>query len=279
MDWQDYTPDGEAAHAVPGTLKLLPQLHSPELDNARDILVYLPPSYGEADRRWPVIYMHDGQNLFDDATAFAGAWHVEEAIARTSRSGLEAIVVGIPNLGEGRLEEYSPFVDPENGGGRGDAYLEFIVRTLKPIVDADFDTIPDRYATGIAGSSMGGLISLYGFFRHPDVFGYVGAMSPALWFAERAIFGYLERAPKVPGRIYLDVGTGEGTDTVNDVRRMRRLLTTKGYRQGRELLCVVEPGAHHMESAWRRRLPREISFFLSRIARAGAGAGGEAAAG
>jgi predicted alpha/beta superfamily hydrolase len=102
-------------------------------------------------------------------------------------------------------------------------------------------------------------------------------MSPALWFAERAIFGFLERAPPVPGRIYLDVGTGEGTDTVNDVRRMRRLLTTKGYRQGRELLCVVEPGAHHMESAWRRRLPREISFFLSRIARAGAG--GEAATG
>jgi predicted alpha/beta superfamily hydrolase len=267
MDWQDYTCGSDAE---PGSLKLLPQLHSPELDNVRDILVYLPPSYGEAERRWPVIYMHDGQNLFDDATAFAGAWHVEEAISRTSRSGLEAIVVGIPNLGEGRLEEYSPFIDPENGGGRGDAYLEFIVRTLKPIVDADFRTIPDRYATGIAGSSMGGLISLYGFFRYPDAFGFVGAMSPALWFADRAIFGYLERAPKVPGRIYLDVGTGEGKDTVDDVRRMRRLLTTKGYRQGRELLCVVEPGAHHMESAWRRRLPREISFFLSRIARAGA---------
>jgi predicted alpha/beta superfamily hydrolase len=115
-----------------------------------------------------VIYMHDGQNLFDDAIAFAGAWHVEEAIGRPAGSGLEAIVVGIPNMGRQRLEEYSPFVDPENGGGSGDAYLEFIVRTLKPMIDADFDTRPGPLRTGIAGSSMGGLISLYGFFRHPE---------------------------------------------------------------------------------------------------------------
>jgi predicted alpha/beta superfamily hydrolase len=262
MQWQDYPSDDTGGHTVTGTLKVLRRLHSPQLDNERDILVYLPPSYPGGGKRYPVIYMHDGQNLFDGATSFAGEWHVDEAMEHASRAGLEALVVGVPNMGEQRCDEYSPFADPQHGGGRGDLYLDFLVDTLKPIIERDFATNPAREATGIAGSSMGGLISLYALFRNVETFGYAGAMSPALWLADRAIFGYVEAAPYVPGRIYLDVGTQEGEAEVADVRRMRELLARKGYREGDELLYVVEPGGYHREAAWARRLPREIRFFL-----------------
>src|SRR5690606_36058402 len=166
-----------------------------------------------------------------------------------SRTGREAIVIGIPNMGAHRVDEYSPFHDPRHGGGRGGLYLDFLVHTLKPLVDRDLRTLPRREHTGILGSSMCALISLYGYFRHPRVFGFVGAMSPAFWFAHRAIFGALGDAPHVPGRIYLDVGTREGTATLRDARWMRTLLHRKGYDAEHELLYVEEAGAHHSEAA------------------------------
>ena len=263
-DWQDYLPPTPGGHhTVSGTLKVLPGLESPQLGNRRDILAYLPPSYRRNPRRrYPVLYMHDGQNLFDDATSFSGEWRVDETLEEASRSGLEAIVIGIPNSGEGRLDEYSPFEDPGHGGGRGDRYLDFLVRTLKPIVDRDLRTLPRREYTGIAGSSMGGLISLYGYLRHPRIFGFVGAMSPAFWFARRAIFDTARAAPYVPGRIYLDVGTREGAATLRDTRQMRSLLHSRGYDAEHELRYVEEPGAHHSEAAWAGRLRGALEFLL-----------------
>src|SRR5919199_775617 len=127
-----------------GTLKVVKDVYSPELHNTRDILVHLPASYEAAGRRYPVIYMHDGQNLFDDATSFAGAWHVDEALAALDCEDVEAIVVGIPNLGPKRIDEYSPFVDAHRRGGSGDRYLRFIIQTLKPLIDREFRTLPDR---------------------------------------------------------------------------------------------------------------------------------------
>ncbi len=263
--WQDY--GGE----VDGTMKVLPGLESPELGNRRDILLHLPPSYGRSTRRYPVVYMHDGQNLFDPGTSFGDEWAVDRTMEAASPDGLEAIVVGIPNLGEARLDEYSPWRDRRHdAGGRGAAYAEFIVRTLKPIVDRDFRTLPARESTGIAGSSMGGLISLYAFFRHPQVFGFAGAMSPALWFAGRSIFPFVAERPFAPGRLYLDVGTNEGREALHDVRRMKDVLARKGYRAGRELMYVVEMGGQHNERAWARRLRRALHFLLGVPPREGA---------
>lgn len=262
--WHNYPqPDDPAEHTVVGTVKKMEQLHSPQRDNHRDLFVYLPPSYSSGTQRYPVVYMHDGQNLFDRATSFADEWHVDATMEAASETGLEAIVVGIPNMGEERCNEYSPFTDVKHGGGCGDAYLDFVVQTLKPLIDRDFRTRPEREHTGIAGSSMGGLISLYAYFRHPEVFGFAGIMSPALWFAERAIFPYLEAVPHVPGRLYLDVGTREGEGELSDVRRLRQLLVTKGYRLGRDLLYVEEPGGRHTEAAWARRLRKELQFLLT----------------
>src|SRR5690348_4734548 len=133
--WLDYPQAAGTGHTVVGTLKIYLGLWSPQLQNRRDILVYLPPSYSTGQRRYPVVYMHDGQNLFDDATSFVGEWKVDETMETLSKEGIEAIVVGIPNQGEQRLDEYSPFRDRLRHGGRGDAYLSFVVRTVKPLID------------------------------------------------------------------------------------------------------------------------------------------------
>ena len=132
-------------------------------------------------------------------------------------------------MGEARLREYTPFVDARLGGGDGDAYLAYLERTVKPLVDRRFRTRPERDATGVFGSSLGGLISLYAFFRAPETFGFVGAMSPSVWFANRVVLTYIERDGTPPGRLYIDTGTDEGSNTLRDARQLASLLTRKGY--------------------------------------------------
>jgi predicted alpha/beta superfamily hydrolase len=206
--------------------------------------------------------MQDGQNLFDDAKAFAGEWGVDECLDRMALDGMEAIVVGVANMGVERFEEYSPFPDRKHGGGDGDSYLAFLVDTLKPLVDGRFRTRPDRRSTGMLGSSMGGLISLYAFFARAETFGFAGAMSPSLWYGGRRIFDAVGHAPAARGRIYLDVGTAEGESTVRDARRMRELLIGKGYVPGATLGYIEEAGARHSERAWANRLEATLRFLL-----------------
>lgn len=276
-DWLDYQDAYEGGAArVAGTVKVLRDVRSAELGNARDILVYLPPSYASANRTYPTLYMHDGQNLFDEATSFAGEWRVDEALEELAEEGIEAIVVGVPNTGADRLHEYSPFHDARFGGGGAADYVKFIVETVKPLVDSAFRTTGEREGTATIGSSMGGLISLYAFFERPDVFGAVGAVSPSVGFARGALIDYLERARFVGGRIYLDVGTHEGRPRSRDplelrrrpaayvrmVRDARDLLVRKGYREGPDLLYVEEVGAVHNEAAWAERLPQLLRFLL-----------------
>ncbi len=237
-------------------LDVLQGVHSPELGNRRDVLVYLPPTYRVSRRSYPVLYMHDGQNLFDPATSFAGEWGVGRVMNAAARRGLEAIVVGIPNMGEDRIEEYSPF-------HRGADYASFLSDTLKPLVDERFRTRRSRSDTIIAGSSMGGLISLWAFFRQPATFAAAGVLSPSLWFEDGAIFSELDRSPFVPGRIYLDIGTQEGAKHVANARRMRDLLSRKGYRLGRDLRWLESRSGGHDERSWGRRFARALPFLLA----------------
>ena len=262
-DWQDYVAHEHNDERAHGPLKILHGVHSPQLGNTRDITVYLPPSYpASGERRYPVFYMHDGQNLFDAKTSFAGEWDVDGLIDAVSGEGLEAIIVGIPNMGAERCNEYSPFDDPKHGPGKGDAYLAFVTDTVKPIIDADFRTLTTPEQTAIVGSSMGGLISLYAFFKRPDVFGLTGVMSPALWYGQRKIFEFLQSASHQRGRIYVDVGTKEGSEELRDVTRLRDQLLDLGYRHGDDLLLIVDFGAGHNEQAWARRLKKMLEFFL-----------------
>jgi len=263
-EWMEYPRE-----AITGTLKVLKDVQSPQLGNARDVLVLLPPSWPRERRRWPVVYMQDGQNLFDPATSFAGAWKVDETMAVLSREGIEAIVVGIPNTGSQRLDEYSPFQEPGHGGGKGDAYLDFVASTVKPLVDAEFPTDRGRESTGILGSSMGGLISLYAFFRRSEVFGFCGAMSPAFWFGRAGLFDVVRKVPLVEGRIYLDTGTREigrlpfrRAFRRNSAGEMYRLLRQKGYVDGVDLRYVCEKDGEHNEASWGRRLPDALRFLL-----------------
>ncbi len=252
--WEDYPKGGQ--HTVVGTVKIGKEFLSPELGNKRDVLVCLPSSYNDDNRRYQVLYMHDGQNLFDRATAFAGQdWQVDETLGKLKSEGLETIVVGLNNIGDQRLKEYNPFA--EFHGGRGEHYLDFIINTVKPAIDRGFRTLPGQAHTGMMGSSMGGLISLYAFFRYPEVFSFVGAMSPSFWFAKGAIYDYVTEAAINPGKVYLDNGTHE-----NSAQRMYRLLSRKGYRSDQNLLYIVDEGAGHEEAAWAGRLPGALRFLL-----------------
>jgi predicted alpha/beta superfamily hydrolase len=259
---------------------------SPQLRNRRVVDVYLPPSYAEGRKRYPVLYMQDGQNLCDPTTAFAGTWGLLDVLAELARGGLELIVVGIHHRGRERITEYGPFPDRRYGLGKGPRYVKFLTTTLKPRIDRRFRTARERDTTAILGSSMGGVISLYAFFKYPRVFGAVGAMSPALWYGDRQIFDVIGDArpqslptslragrsmsrragPSTslrPGRIYLDMGTEEGAVALRDARLMADWLEHAGYRPGQSLMWVQEAGGRHSEHDWSRRLGRAIRFLFA----------------
>jgi predicted alpha/beta superfamily hydrolase len=268
------------------------QLRAPGLTiSDRRIHIYTPPGYAASTARYPVLYLHDGQNMF--TPGMFGDWLVDETldamVARGQMRGM--IIVGIDNSAR-RWDEYSPWVninmnawfDPRytapTQGGEGDAYIEFIVTTLKPEIDRRYRTLADRDHTGIGGSSMGGLISVYAGYVHPDVFSKVMAMSSAVWFAERGgawlsdnqLVSYLRgRRPPSDVRFYLDVGTTERSrDTEPDVldRQGQPVTYSRAYLEGVEAVAAalrdagvtearlrvrVDSGAVHNESAWARR--------------------------
>src|ERR1043166_6779096 len=238
------------------------EIWSPQLRNRRAVDVYLPDGY-DARQRHPVVYLQDGQNLSDPSTAFGGTtWQLDDGLHWLYDRGRHPIVVGIHNTGEARLAEYSPFPDRRHGGGAGDRYVRFLIDTVKPRIDAAYRTRRDRDSTVIGGSSMGGLVSAYAFFRRPSPFGRAIVMSPSIWFGEREILRFVERARQTRGRVYLDVGTAEGAGTVRDVRALARLLRARGF--SRETLAYVEARGHqHRESDWARRLPAALEFVLS----------------
>ncbi|HYT68477.1 MAG TPA: alpha/beta hydrolase-fold protein [Vicinamibacterales bacterium] len=238
------------------------EVWSPQLRNRRGVDVYLPASYSEGRRRYPTVYMQDGQNLSDPSIAFGGTtWRLDDGLYWLAQRGIEPIVVGLYNTA-GRLAEYSPFADPKHGGGDGDRYARFLIDTVKPRIDGEFRTRKDRDDSVIAGSSMGGLISLYTFFRRPSPFGRALVMSPSIWFGAGAILPFIERARTPRGKLYLDVGTSEGAETLNNARATNRVLRRKGYR--RENLWYLESeGARHSESDWAWRWPQALQFLLT----------------
>ncbi len=253
--------DDEGADAP--ELLHLDGVEHPALGGGRDVIVALPPAAVRIPgRRFRVLYMHDGQNLFDPETSFAGDWQLGPTLAHHARLGRHAIVVAVPNGRERRVNEYTPFEDTVRGGGAADAYLTFLADVLKPLIDSHFPTLPGREFTSIAGSSLGGLLSIYAHFRRPDIFGASAVLSPALWFADGAIHRYITDAPAVGGRIYLDVGIEEGPDELADVRRLRDQLVARGYRLDDTLRYVEEEGADHHESRWGGRFRDALPFLL-----------------
>jgi len=280
-DWQSYT-ELHPQHTVVGDLGIKQNVYSPQLDNERDVFVYLPPSYANGEKSYPVVYMHDGQNLFDHFSSFSDEWQVDEAMTILAENACEAIIVGLPNLGEERIREYNPYSHPQNKQivAKGDAYIRFIIETVKPLIDSEFRTLKQAEHTGIAGSSLGGLISLYGFLHYQNIFGFCGALSPAYWFADGGLLKSIEEYSVGNGKIYLDIGTLEGVSPNNtgkdrdvecesqdnvyvcDVRSLRDTLLNKGYRLNETLIYIEDEGARHNEQAWARRFPTAIRYLL-----------------
>jgi predicted alpha/beta superfamily hydrolase len=240
------------------------------LGNVRAVWVYLPPTYLENTAwRAPVVYMHDGQNLFDPALAFGGnEWQVDETMNQAASDGsiAEAIVVGPANGGSARIDEYTPTNTAMYGGGRGDLYLRFLVEELKPVIDRDYRTRPERGSTAVMGSSLGGLISTYAGVTRPETFGLVGALSPSTWWDGRWILGSVagvRAAPNRPLRVYVDSGNaGTSMDDVANTAQLAQAWRDRGYAEGATLLHVVQDGATHSERFWAQRLPGALRFLL-----------------
>ncbi|MGE0482204.1 MAG: alpha/beta hydrolase [Phycisphaerae bacterium] len=251
---------------------------SPQLKNKRTVLVYLPPGYEKnTDERYPVFYMHDGQNIFDAATSFAGAeWAVDETAEQLIADGRirKPIIVGIYNNAD-RMHEYTPWSDAQRGGGgRADAYLAFIIETLKPMIDRTYRTLPDREHTAIGGSSLGGLVSLYAAARHPDVFGAAAVVSPALWWNDRAILDVVKNAELHKSiRLWIDIGTDEAvaktplesfSRALQDSRDLTQILKGKGLVEGRDFRYEEVSGGVHHESSWANRIDRILLFLYGK---------------
>lgn len=253
-----------ASTAQPNVQVLPAPFSMPGLKRERTVRLYLPPGYERSREHYPVLYMHDGQNLFDEATAYAGKeWGVDEALNRLAREqNLRVIVVGIDNGGADRIHELNAWDNPAYGKGEGARYMAFIVEVLKPWVDAHYRTLPDRRHTAIMGSSMGGLISSYAVSHYARVFASAGIFSPAYWMAPQ-VFSDTEKHPPPRGeRIYFYAGGSENELMVPDMKRMVTVLRSTGLPAS-NLEVHVDPVGRHNEDAWRAEFPRAVRWLFS----------------
>ena len=234
----------------------------------RDVLVYLPPGYrAQAPRRYPVLYLQDGQNLFDGDTAYVRGqeWQVDETAERLIRaSEVEPlIIVGVYNAGELRIDEYTPAPDAKGRGGAAGRYARFLVHELKPFIDSEYRTLGDPPNTGLGGSSLGGLATLHIGLTHPHVFGKLAVHSPSVWWNGREILARVEDLPaKPPLRIWLDIGTHEGAGTLADARMLRDALSAKAWRDGKDLWYHEARGGSHSEAAWAARVSPMLRWLF-----------------
>ncbi len=244
------------------------KFHSEILPDDRAVLVYLPEQYLEQEeRRFPVLYLHDGQNLFDGRTSYIAGhtWKAHTTSDRLSREGKvePLILVGIANTGLRRMAEYTPTHDFKLGGGEGRSYGRLLMEELKPFIDRTYRTLTGPENTGLGGSSLGGLVSLYLGFENPGIFGKLAVMSPSLWWDHRSILTIVNRTePRPELRIWLDVGTAEGARHVRDAELLNHLLIDRGWRKNVDLTFLKAEGAVHDEDAWSTRFEQVLRFLF-----------------
>jgi predicted alpha/beta superfamily hydrolase len=269
--WADQGGAPPAASTVTGTVRYLRDVTSRHLPRKRDIIVWLPPDYdANPKRRYPVLYMHDGQNLMDAATSFSGEWRVDETAQQLVRAGEvePLIIVGVYNT-EDRFFEYTQVKDTGEyahlGGGNADAYGRFLVEELKPLIDKTFRTRPGPTDTGLVGSSLGGLVTMYLGLNYPGTFRRLGVVSPSVFWANRDILNRVKGLRRKPAsRIWVDIGTEESKgsqETVEDTRLLRDALVGRGWVLGKDLQYVEVPGAFHTESAWAERFDDILRYL------------------
>ena len=252
---------------VAGDLRVL-DFESEVLATTRKVAVWTPPGYDTDNvSRFPVLYMHDGQNVFDPATAFREEWQVDDTAASLieHRAIDPVIVVGIYNAGDARIDEYTPSVDPKQGRGGGlVAHGRMLVEELKPWIDATYRTLPSAASTALGGSSLGALATLSVGLRYPTAFSKLAVHSPAVWWNDREIIKQVDALPQqLPLRIWLDAGTAEGGTVIPDVRALRDALVRKGWRVGEDLSYLEVKGAGHDERSWAKRVAPMLRFLFA----------------
>ncbi|OEK03830.1 esterase [Roseivirga sp. 4D4] len=234
----------------------------PGQDEPRTIRVYTPPGYAESDDSYPVLYMHDGQNLFEDSTSFAGEWGIDETLDSLSiKSGFNLIVVGIDNGGENRIHELTAWDHPQYGKAEGEAYMSFIIDIVKPYIDGNYRTKPDQSNTAIMGSSLGGLISHFAIYQYPDVFSKAGIFSPSYWWGT----GPFEQVDNtdLPSNIRLNflMGEKEGENMVVPMQRMVQKILERGHASDR-LTSKINPEGEHNEKFWRGEFAEAVLWLF-----------------
>ena len=245
---------------TPHVQVMAPAFDMKPLQRKRRIWLYLPPDYAYSKRSYPVIYMQDGQNLFDNATAYAGEWGIDKYLA-TLPDAQNAIVVGIENGGVHRLAEYTPIPHPQHGGGEARAYLDFVAFQLKPHMDSHYRTLAGRENTCLWGSSLGGLLAFWGAVTYPHVFGKIGAFSPSFWivpdWAHHVETAYYQPEP----RIFVLGGGKEGKYMVAHCRQAAKILRSKGLTRKDIKLKIVQEGEHN-EHFWATQFPEAYQFLM-----------------
>jgi len=249
--WKDDAPEKPKPNTASANVLIIDTaFYMPQLNRYRRIWIYLPPSYKQTkNKNYPVLYMHDGQNLFNEQTAFSGEWGVDECLDSLAQIlNKDCMVVGIDNGGDKRMTEYNPYDDDKYGKGEGKQYLDFIAKTLKPYIDSNYRTLKDANHTFIAGSSMGGLISMYALVQYPDVFGTAGVFSPSFWLTPQLYKDVAAVKWQKKLRIYFYAGEKESATMIRDMQKMFNIIKDKNC-------CHVDditfPLGQHNEKYWR----------------------------
>ncbi|MCB0447102.1 MAG: alpha/beta hydrolase [Gelidibacter sp.] len=222
-------------------------IEAPQLDTQKKIWVYLPKSYENSEKSYPVIYMHDAQNLFDVETSYVGEWKVDEYLDTISNN--ESIIIGIEHGNEKRIDELTPYKHEKYGGGKGDLYLDFIISTLKPKIDSTFKTLKDAKHTTIFGSSLGGLMAFYAVIEFPEIFGNAGVFSPSFWINPEIYDLVSQSTINKNTKFFFLIGTEESETAVSDQQKMVDLLYKKGVDANQIKNNIIEGGQHN-EAFW-----------------------------
>jgi len=259
---------GTLMEAGAGELRRHTGFRSRHLPTPRDVVVYVPAIYNKNPHaRFPVLYLQDGQNLFDPATSFIPGmdWEVGRTADRLIAQGAiePLVIVGIYNAGQKRVREYTPSRDRRLGGGGADRYGKMVLTELKPFIETNYRIAGGPTNTGLGGSSLGGLLTLYLGLKFPEHFGRLAILSPSLWWNQRWILDFAaRRRMKSRPRIWLDAGTQEGKHTIDDARKLREILVKKGWRLGADLDFEEIEGGQHNEAAWAQRVGPFLQFLF-----------------
>jgi predicted alpha/beta superfamily hydrolase len=257
--WKDASMQEPRKHTASKNVHIIDTaFYIPQLNRHRRIWIYLPPDYSSSQKKYAVLYMQDGQNLFDEFTAAFGEWGIDEALDTLSTSNKSMIVVGIDNGGEKRMSEYDPYGYDRFGKGEGKEYIDFLVSTLKPFIDTHYRTKKDVAHTFIAGSSMGGSISFYAILEHPKIFGAAGIFSPAFWIAKQLNDEVKNKAATAKGKFYFYAGGSESKTMISDMQNIIDILRNNSKAQ---IKVEINNEGRHNETNWRREFPKFYNWI------------------